>query len=357
MLIRSTLVAASLWALSSYSALANFADIVSKTKDSVCLVTFNNTGIAFPGLPEKPKEDYMPEKPNPFDEYLKENQLLEAPVGAGTCFIITHQGKKYIVTNHHVAKNKEQVYKITFHEQIKHYPATLIANDKISDLAVLELSDTEGQRQLNNMPAVEWGDSEKLRSGDSIYAIGHPLSMGWSVTKGIVSFNGRRLQNTWQAVIQSDVSINTGNSGGPMFDMYGKVIGVNSFIFSPGTVAGSIGINFSVDGNQAQYIVGHLLKYGKVKRSRMGLAYAIDKDAGHFEVSAIQPGGPAERADLKVGDLLLKINGRFVINQASIGKAMDKVMPDTEIEVVIERENEILVKKITTALVDELINY
>jgi predicted metalloprotease with PDZ domain len=89
----------------------------------------------------------------------------------------------------------------------------------------------------------------------------------------------------------------------------------------------------------------------------MGLAYAIDKDAGHFEVSAIQPGGPAERADLKVGDLLLKINGRFVVNQASIGKAMDKVLPDTQIEVVVERENEILVKKVTTALVDELINY
>ena len=357
MLIRSTLVAASLWALSSYSALANFADIVDKTKDSVCLVTFNNTNTGFPGLqglPEKPKKDF---KPNPFDEYLKENQLSEAPVGAGTCFIITHKGKKYIVTNHHVAKDKSQVYRITFHEQIKHYPATLIANDKISDLAVLELADTEGQRQLNNMPAVEWGDSEKLRSGDSIYAIGHPLSMGWSVTKGIVSFNGRRLQNTWQAVIQSDVSINTGNSGGPMFDMTGKVIGVNSFIFSPGTVAGSIGINFSVDGNQAQYIVGHLLKYGKVKRSRMGLAYAIDKDKGHFEINAIQPGGPAERADLKVGDLLLKINGRFVVNQASIGKAMDKVLPDTQIEVVVEREKEILVKKVTTDLVDELINY
>ena len=352
MLIRSTLVAASLWALSSYSALANFSDLVEKTSSSVCLITFTKGETVVIDSEGSRSKDY---KPNPFDEYLKPQQQESPQVGSGTCFIVSLEGKKFIATNEHVASDKDKKYKITFYGHIKHHSADLIANDKLSDLAVLELSETEGQRTLENMPAVEWGNSDKLRSGDDVYAIGHPLGMIWSVTKGIVSYNGRRLQNTWQPVIQSDVSINTGNSGGPLFNSKGKVVGVNSFIFAPGAASGqggSIGVNFSISGNQAEYNLSHLIKYNKVRRSKMGLAYTVDKDKGVVKVSGTQEAGPARKAGLIKDDVLLKINDVYIITPEDLGKSIDRAIPGTKLNVVIERDGKIHVKELTTVEVD-----
>lgn len=342
--MRLMLVAASLWVLLSYStAQASFADVVEKTIKSVCLVTFGEPTIVIDSEGER-KEDF----PNsPFNEYLKKKQERRPQGGSGTCFVINANGKKYLLTNQHVASTESQSFNVTFYKTIKHHPAKLVANDKLTDLALLEMENTEGQRMLEATPALPWGDSSKLRSGDSVYAIGHPLGMEWSVSKGIVSNPSRRLQNTWQPVIQTDVAINQGNSGGPLFDIEGKVVGVNTFIFSPGQ-GGSVGVNFSVDGNQAQYIVDSLLKHGKVKRSRMGLAYIVDKDNGVLRVEMIIADSPAERAGIEKGDVLLRVNERDILSNTDIGSVLDKVDPGTTIGLIIERNGMIMLKELTT---------
>jgi serine protease Do len=230
---------------------------------------------------------------------------------------------------------------------IKHHPAKLVANDKLTDLALLEMEKTEGQRILKTTPALPWGDSSELRSGDSVYAIGHPLGMEWSVSRGIVSNPSRRLQNTWQPVIQTDVAINVGNSGGPLFNLQGEVVGVNTFIFTPGQ-GGSVGVNFSVDGNQAQYIIDSLLKYGKVKRSRMGLAYIVDKDKGVLRVEMVMTDSPAERAGIEKGDVLLGINKRLIKSSRDIGNVLDKVEAGTAIDIIVERNGMVMLKELIT---------
>jgi len=344
MSMRLTLVAASLWVLSSYStAQANFADVVEKTIKSVCLVTFGEPTIVVDSEGER-LEDF----PNsPFNEYLKKKQEERPQGGAGTCFVINANGKTYLLTNQHVASTESQLFKVTFYKTIKHHPAKLVANDKLTDLALLEMENTEGQRMLETTPALPWGNSSKLRSGDSVYAIGHPLGMEWSVSRGIVSNPSRRLQNTWQPVIQTDVAINVGNSGGPLFNMQGEVVGVNTFIFSPGS-GGSVGVNFSVDGNQAQYIVDSLLTYGKVKRSRMGLAYIVDKDKGVLRIEMVMTDSPAERAGIEKGDVLLKINERDIVSSTDIGSVLDKVEAGTTIGLIVERNGMIILKELIT---------
>lgn len=344
MSMRLTLVAASLWVLSSYStAQANFADVVDKTISSVCLVTFGDSTIVIDSEGER-QEDFPS---SPFNDYLKKKQEQRPQGGSGTCFVIKANGKKYLLTNQHVASTQSQLFKVTFYKTIKHYPAKLVANDKISDLALLEMENTEGQRMLEATPAVPWGDTSKLRSGDSVYAIGHPLGMEWSVSSGIVSNPNRRLQNTWQPVIQTDVAINVGNSGGPLFNMQGEVVGVNTFIFSPGS-GGSVGVSFSVDGNQAQYIVDSLLKYGKVKRSKMGLAYIVDKDKGVIRVEMVMDDSPTKRAGIEKGDILLRINERDIVSSTDIGSVLDKVDAGTTISIIVERNGMILLKELVT---------
>ena len=342
--MRLMLVAASLWVLSSYSsAQANFADVVDRTIKSVCLVAFGEPTVVVDSEGER-KEDF----PNsPFNEYLKKKQEQRPQGGSGTCFVIEASGKKYLLTNQHVASTESQSFKVTFYKNIKHHPAKLVANDKMTDLALLQMGNNEGQRILETTPALPWGDSSELRSGDSVYAIGHPLGMEWSVSRGIVSNPSRRLQNTWQPVIQTDVAINVGNSGGPLFNMQGEVVGVNTFIFSPGQ-GGSVGVNFSVDGNQAQYIIDSLLKYGKVKRSRMGLAYIVDKDKGVLRVKMVMTDSPAERAGIEKGDVLLGINKRLIKSSRDIGNVLDKVEAGTAIDIIVERNGMVMLKELIT---------
>jgi len=354
MLRNLTLVAVSLWGLSGCSAQAThthpeFPNTVEKVIDSVCLISYSSSTIITTN--NKFNDDGLP--PNPFDDYLKKNQLYENKIqdadpisGTGTCFIISHNGKRYIVTNQHVANNEKHQYKVTFYNNIKHYNAKLYASDKLSDLAVVEMKSTEGIYQLNSRPAVTWGDSGKLRQGDEVFAIGHPLGQLWSVSKGIVSYNGRRLQNTWQKVIQTDVAINQGNSGGPMFNLHGDVIGVNTFIYSQG--GGSVGINFSVDGNLTQYNINQLIEYKEVRRSKLGLAYVVDRDEGVLKIEMVREGGPAEKGGLKKGDILVSINGMKANNMTSVGDALETVSPGTKIFIRVLRGKDDIINEVTT---------
>jgi len=353
MLKNSMLVAGSLWVLLSYSAQASqFPNTVKRVIDSVCLISYSTNKIVKTSQSDDNfNDDGL--KGNPFEEYLKKNKLdgsnTQAPgpdSGSGTCFIISHKGKRYLVTNQHVANDEKHEYKVTFHNTLKHYNARLYASDKLSDLAVVEMKSIEGGRQLNLRPPIKWADSSNVRQGDEAFAIGHPLGMIWSVSKGIVSYNGRRLQNTWQKVIQTDVAINQGNSGGPLFNMMGEVIGVNTFIYTQGR--GSVGINFSVDGNLTQYNINQLIEYKEVRRSKLGLAYTIDRMAGVLKIETVREGGPADQGGLKKGDVLVSINGVKANSMTSVGDALTSVPPGTKIHVQVLRNDVLVMNQVTT---------
>ncbi len=301
------------------------------------------------------------EQQNPFDEFLKKDQSnherpapgpeLNPNAGSmGTCFIVSYKDRKFVITNQHVVGMIENgISRVIFYGSFKTYLATIIGLDKISDIAVLEMSTTEGQRVIENIKSLLWANSNNVQQGESVWAVGHPMSQAFTVTRGIVSYRGRRNNSTWQELIQSDVAINSGNSGGPLLNLKGQIIGVNSFIISPS--GGQIGVNFSVTSNLAKRVVEQLIDTGVVKRAKMGLMFAPDFDRGLFVVVKLESGSPSEAADIRENDFLIKINGITINMIDDIGKALDLVLPGDEIEVIILRGDKLIVKVVKTVAI------
>ena len=286
---------------------------------------------------EAPAVD-MPQFPpgSPFEEFFKQfrgEQGQEQGQGRssqatalGSGFIIDSSG--YIVTNNHVIAGAEQI-EVILHDDTR-LPATLIGTDDKTDLALLKVeSDTP-------LPAVGWGNSDKLRVGDWVLAIGNPFGLGGTVTAGIVSARGRNINaGPYDDFIQTDASINRGNSGGPMFDSEGNVVGVNTAIFSPS--GGNIGIGFAVPSSMAEPVVAQLKATGRVTRGWLGVSIQtvteeIAEGLGLKEptgalVAQVQPDGPAAKADLEQGDVVLRFDGK------KIGEMRDlpRVVAQTEV--------------------------
>jgi serine protease Do len=235
----------------------------------------------------------------------------------GSGFIISADG--YIVTNNHVISGGQAgnapVGQITVTlSDRKEYPAKLIGRDPTSDLAVLKI---EG----SNLPFVRFGDSAHARVGDWVVAIGQPYGLGGTVTAGIVSAIHRAINGgPFDRFIQTDAAINSGNSGGPMFDLNGNVIGINSMIYSPS--GGNVGIGFAIPAELAKPIVDTLRQGASVKRGYLGIqirqlddgmadALGLPKGRGEF-VGGVEPNQPAQRAGIKQGDVIVKVNDRDV---------------------------------------------
>ena len=324
----------------------SFKDVVKSTIDSVCLVEFSQETVVIDSNGNNLDE-------NPFEKFKKRPQPIEPPVfkfkkpqsynrnqtssGVGACFVVLINNTKYLITNDHVANSAPNTtLYISFTNNLKHQRASIVGTDKVSDIAVLKMNTTEGQAILNGLTPLEFGDSDHVVQGEQVIAIGHPLGQQWSITQGIVSSVKKRITNTWQEVIQSDVSINQGNSGGPLLDSNGKVIGINSFILSPGRT-GSIGINFSVTSNRAISIINTLIEKGQVTRGKLGLAFILDSTTGLVVINGVEEGGPMSLAGFRKGDVIQKINGVIVNRPEDIGKAMDDVAPLQEIDVQILR--------------------
>ena len=344
MLINLMRVAAVLLVLLSSNSVHahNFKSVIQKTSKSVCLIeAIHETLVIDSKGMEKLK--------NPFEEFLesdpnKEPQLNKQKTtiaGSGTCFIILYKKQKYLITNEHVINSATSdpsisLY-VTFKGDLKQYVGKLVGVDKLSDLAVLKMVTTQGQHKIQSLPALHFTDSSKVEQGEEVFAIGHPIGQRWTITQGIVSAINRRLSNTWQEVIQSDVSINKGNSGGPLLNEKGQVIGVNSFILSPGGGAGSVGINFSVTSNQTVYIIKHLIENGSIRRGKLGLAFNIDKEHGVIVIERLESGGPMEVAGFKKGDVLQKINNVTINKPEDVGVSMDHVKPEQEVDIQVVR--------------------
>ena len=247
------------------------------------------------------------------------NESPETSESLGSGFILDEEG--YIITNNHVVDKAESI-QVTLSNNQK-FEAQLIGKDPKTDLALIKI---EANQQLQ---PVTFGDSDKIRVGDWILAIGNPFGLGGSVTAGIVSAKSRDIESgPYDNFIQTDASINQGNSGGPMFNMNGEVIGISSAIFS--TTGASQGIGFAIPVNLADWVVGQLKKFGTVKRGWIGIkiqpnSQEIAENLGISQnqgvvVSGFTPNGPAQKAGFVAGDIILSFNGETIDNTKNLSR-------------------------------------
>ena len=361
----------SLWILlfSAHAVAESFSDTVNRVLPSVCMVISKvvisireidspaeeGRGRGRDNIPPSSSENDDDQLPVPPSEYAPRPA---PPESMGTCFIVSYKNEKFVITNHHVVDSSDDIVstKIRFYGNFKTYPAIIVGKDKKTDIAVLKMTTPAGQAIIGNISELQWGNSNNMRPGDDAWAVGHPMQQEWSVSKGIISYIGRRTNNIRQELIQSDVAINTGNSGGPLLNMKGEVIGVNTFIFSSSqSGGGQIGVNFSVTSNLTKRVMEQLIDTGLVKRGKIGVLFEIDHDKGLFVIKELEVGAPAEVAGIKPEDLIVTINGRAIFLIDDIGKAFDHVLPGDEVEVIILRGDEILKIIIKAAeLVDDV---
>ncbi len=319
----------------------SFADLAEKLIPSVVNISTTKTVVTdtnpfpFEFPPGSPFEDL-------FKEFGTPQKRRTSALGSG--FIIDAKG--IVVTNNHVIKNAEDIFVRVNGD--KDYEAKIIGSDPLSDLAVLEIKSND------KFVPVKFGDSDKARIGDWVIAIGNPFGLGGTVTSGIISARNRSIGlSRYEDYIQTDASINQGNSGGPLFDMNGDVIGINTAIFGQ---AGSIGIGFSIPSNSAKIVIDQLIKYGETKRGWLGVRIQtvtkeiaevekLDKPRGAL-VASVADNSPSEKAGIKSGDIILEFNG-IIINEM---KELPKIVAQTEVgktvEVKIWRNKKEITRKI-----------
>ena len=302
---------------------SSFADLVEKLSPSV-------VSIASTTIVENNSQNQIPQFPegSPFDEFFKDyfdrdQRRSQRPMtGLGSGFIISDDG--IIVTNNHVIEGADEITVILSDET--EYKAQLLGRDPKADIAVLKIDPKD-----TNLIAVEWGNSDDMRVGDWTIAIGNPLGLGGTVTAGILSAISRDIGGgPYVKFLQTDASINRGNSGGPLFNLEGKVIGINTAIVSQ--TGGSIGLGFAIPSNSAKKIVQQLKDFGKTKRGWLGIqiqpvtqdfaeSLGLPNQKGAF-VSNVNPKGPSKSAGLEPGDVILKFNDSEIIKMSDLPRVV-----------------------------------
>jgi Do/DeqQ family serine protease len=252
--------------------------------------------------------------------------------------VIVDAAQGYVLTNGHVAENATRIEVIT--KDNRRLTAKLIGIDSDTDIAVLQIP-------AGNLTALPMGDSDHLQVGDFVIAIGNPFGLGQTVTSGIVSALGRSGLGVegYEDFIQTDASINPGNSGGPLVDLKGECIGINTAILAPG--GGNIGIGFAVPINMARKVMEQLVRYGEVKRGRIGVAIqdltpdlAQAMNTAHTAgavIARVDPASPAERAGLKSGDLVVAVDGVAVRSGTQLRNMIGLTRIGSEVELTVDR--------------------
>jgi serine protease Do len=332
MLRRAFLVLCVVLPLTATAQLPDFTDLVEKQGPAVVNIsttrTTSRTPMAqqFPNVPEdSPLYDYLrrffgnvPGQPREFQSQ-----------GQGSGFITSADG--YVMTNAHVVQGADEItVRLTDKREFK---AKVIGADRLTDVALIKI-DAAG------LPAVRFGDPAKLKVGEWVVAIGSPFGFDNTVTAGIVSAKGRALpEDAFVPFIQTDVAVNPGNSGGPLFNLRGEVVGINSQIFSP--TGGYLGLSFAIPIDVANDIANQLRTTGKVTRGRIAVGIqtvtkeladglGLAKPVGAL-VSSVEKGGPADKAGIEVGDVILRFDGKAIVASEDLRRVVSGTRPGSKV--------------------------
>jgi serine protease Do len=343
------------------------ADIAEKVIDSVVNISTSQTVEAKGGGGNR---EAMPQLPpgSPFEEFFDDffkNRRGGAPKGGernemqprktnslGSGFIIDPAG--VVVTNNHVIADADEI-NVIMNDGTK-IKAELVGVDKKTDIAVLKF------KPVKPLVAVKFGDSDKLRLGEWVIAIGNPFSLGGSVTAGIVSARNRDIsQGPYDNYIQTDASINRGNSGGPLFNLEGEVVGVNTLIISP--TGGSIGLGFAVPSKTVAGVVDQLRQFGELRRGWLGvriqqvtdeIAESLNiKPARGALVAGVDDKGPAKPAGIEPGDVVVKFDGKDVKDPKDLSRVVADTAVGKEVDVVIIRKGNEETRKVTLGRLED----
>jgi Do/DeqQ family serine protease len=272
-----------------------------------------------------------------FRRFFNMQQPIERETQATGSGVILDAGQGYVLTNAHVVENASSIEVTT--KDNRRLKAKLVGRDPDTDIAVLQIPG-------GNLTAVPIGDSDRLQVGDFVLAVGNPFGLGQTVTSGIISALGRSPGiEGYEDFIQTDASINPGNSGGPLVDLQGRVVGINTAILAPS--GGNIGIGFAVPINMARQVMDQLLRYGEIKRGRIGVAIqdltpdlAQALGTRHTQgavIARVEPGSPAERAGLRTNDLVVAINGAPMRSGTELRNRVGLSRIGDEVELTVER--------------------
>ena len=332
-------------AISARALPQSFADLADKISPAVVNITTSTvveqgTG-PMPMVPEgSPFEDFFER----FRDRMPESDRPRRSSALGSGFVISEDG--YVVTNNHVIDKADEIEIEFFNGET--LAATVVGTDPKTDIALLKV---EPEKPL---PFVKFGDSDTARVGDWVLAMGNPLGQGFSLSAGIVSARNRALSGTYDDYIQTDAAINRGNSGGPLFNMDGDVVGVNTAILSP--TGGSIGIGFSMASNVVTRVVDQLREFGETRRGWLGVriqdvtddvaeAMGLEKVAGALVTDV--PEGPAAEAGMLAGDVILSFDGRDVADTRGLVRQVGNTAVGKAVRVVVYRDGKTKTLKVT----------
>lgn len=331
--------------------LPDFAELVERQGPAVVNIStiqvVKSQSQMFPGIPEN----------DPFYEYFR--HFFPQPMprdqevqSLGSGFIISQDG--FILTNAHVVDSADKItVRLTDRREFK---ARVVGSDRRTDVAVLKI-------EASGLPMVATGEPDALRVGEWVVAIGSPFGFSNSVTAGIVSAKGRTLPNergeNYVPFIQTDVAINPGNSGGPLFNLKGEVVGINSQIYSRS--GGYMGLAFAIPIDVALDVAGQLRNHGKVTRGRMGVSieemtrekaesFGLEKPQGAL-ISSVEKEGPADKAGVRFGDVVLKFNGREVAVSSDLPRMVRSTRPGSKVELEVWRNG---APKLLTLVIGEM---
>ena len=322
---------------------SSFADLAEKLMPSVVNISSTQTikssanPFPFEFPPGSPFEDM-------FKEFNKPTERKATALGSG--FIINKDG--IVVTNNHVIQGAEDIF-VSVNGSTE-YKAKILGADPYMDLAVLEIDSDE------TFIPVSFGDSDKARIGDWVMAIGNPFGFGGTVTSGIISSRNRDIGLTrYDDFIQTDASINQGNSGGPLFNLDGEVVGINTAIIAPGS-SGSIGIGFAIPSNPASKVINQLIKFGETKRGWLGVRIQeVTKEIAEVEklkkpegalVASVSEGSPAEKAGIKAGDIILEFDEKRIDTMRTLPKLVAQTEVGKKVILKIWRNQKLISKKV-----------
>ncbi|MCY1126936.1 DegQ family serine endoprotease [Frigidibacter sp. RF13] len=335
----------------AFGAPESFADLADQVSPAVVNITTSTVVEAPAGT-----GPMVPEG-SPFEDFFKDfnDQFGDQPGGPGnrgpqranalgSGFVISEDG--FIVTNNHVIEGADEIQIEFFSGET--LDAKLVGTDPKTDIAVLKVESEDA------LPFVNFGDSDRMRVGDWVMAMGNPLGQGFSVSAGIISARNRELQGAYDDFIQTDAAINKGNSGGPLFNMNGEVIGVNTAILSP--TGGSIGIGFSMASNVVTKVVDQLRNFGETRRGWLGVkiqdvtpdvAEAMGLETAHGALVTDVPDGPAKEAGVQSGDVIVEFDGHEVKDSRELVRTVGDAEVGKPVPITVLRNGESVALTIT----------